>query len=238
MRTIFCILYILFHRIYSIVFMVKYSFLKKFSTKEKQLDYAYKWLQGLARGVMWCSGAKITVKGKENIPKDQAALFVANHKSYFDIPILVSIIDIPVAFIGKIELKKIPIVSYWMKKINCIFMDREDIRQSLKAINQGIEQIKEGQSLLIFPEGRRIKRDELGEFKKGSLKLATKSKAPIVPIYIGNAYNILETHFPWVKATDITVNIGSPIDLDALSPEDKKNLSEYVKNKIEVLREI
>lgn len=238
MRTIFCILYILFHRIYSIVFMVKYSFLKKFSTKEKQLDYAYKWLQGLARGVMWCSGVKITVKGKENIPKDQAALFVANHKSYFDIPILVSIIDIPVAFIGKIELKKIPIVSYWMKKINCIFMDREDIRQSLKAINQGIEQIKEGQSLLIFPEGTRIKRDELGEFKKGSLKLATKSKAPIVPIYIGNAYNILETHFPWVKATDITVNIGSPIDLDALSPEDKKNLSEYVKNKIEVLREI
>jgi len=238
MRSILCILYIIFHRIYSIIFMVKYAFLKKFSTKEKQLSYAYKWLQGLARGVMWCSGAKITVQGKENIPTDQPVLFVANHKSYFDIPILVSIIDVPMAFIGKMELKKMPIVSYWMKRIHCIFMDRDDIRQSLKAINQGIEQIKEGQSLLIFPEGTRIKGDELGEFKKGSLKLATKSNAPIVPVYIGNAYKILEAHFPWVKATDITVNIGAPIELDALSLEDKKNLSEYVKCKIEELREM
>ncbi|NLK98706.1 MAG: 1-acyl-sn-glycerol-3-phosphate acyltransferase [Epulopiscium sp.] len=187
---------------------------------------------------MWCSGAKITVQGKENIPTDQPVLFVANHKSYFDIPILVSIIDVPMAFIGKMELKKMPIVSYWMKRIHCIFMDRDDIRQSLKAINQGIEQIKEGQSLLIFPEGTRIKGDELGEFKKGSLKLATKSNAPIVPVYIGNAYKILEAHFPWVKATDITVNIGAPIELDALSLEDKKNLSEYVKCKIEELREM
>ena len=59
-----------------------------------------------------------------------------------------------------------PIVSYWMKRIHCIFMDRDDIRQSLKAINQGIEQIKEGQSLLIFPEGTRIKGDELGNLKR------------------------------------------------------------------------
>ncbi|MBZ4666978.1 MAG: 1-acyl-sn-glycerol-3-phosphate acyltransferase [Epulopiscium sp.] len=238
MRSVLCILFIVFHRISSLIFMVKYTFLKKFRTKEKLTAYAYKWVQGLARGVLWCSGARMTVNGKENIPKDKTVLFVANHKSFFDIPILVSVIDMPMAFIGKMELKKTPVVSYWMKKINCIFMDRDDIRQSLKAINQGIEQIKEGQSLLIFPEGTRIIGDELGEFKKGSLKLATKTNAPIVPIYIGNAYNILETHFPWVKATDILVNIGSPIDLENLSSEEKKNLSEYVKNQIENLRKI
>lgn len=236
MRSFFCILYIVIHRLFSIIFMVKYAFLKKFSTKEKQNLYAYKWLQSLAKGVTFCAGAKIIVKGKENIPKDKAVLFISNHKSIFDIPILVSIIDIPTSFIGKVELKKTPIVSFWMKKNNCIFMDRDNIRQSLKAITKGIQQLKEGESILIFPEGTRIIGEELGEFKKGSLKLATKSNSPIVPIYVGNAYEILETHFPWVKSANISVNIGEPIFLDNLNAEDKKNLSEYVKNKIEELR--
>ncbi|NLK22110.1 MAG: 1-acyl-sn-glycerol-3-phosphate acyltransferase [Epulopiscium sp.] len=236
MRSFFCILYICIHRFFSLFFMVKFVYLKKYGTREKQLQYAYSWLQTLSKGIMFFSGAKLSVKGKENIPENQSVLFVGNHKSIFDIPILVSIINVPISFIGKIQLKKTPIVSFWMKETNCIFMDRNDIRQSLKSITEGIELLKKGQSLLIFPEGTRIIGEEIGEFKKGSLKLATKSNVPIIPVYVGNSYRILETQFPWVKARDITVNIGEPIVLDELKVEDKKDLAGYVKDKVEALR--
>jgi len=236
MRTLICILFILISGIISLLFSIKYAFLKKFSTQEKQIQYAYKSLQRLTKGLLFCAGTRLNVKGKENIPKNQTLLFICNHKSLFDIPILVSSIDIPMAFVGKIQLKKVPIISFWMKKINCIFMDRDDIRQSLKAINQGIEQLKNGQSLLIFPEGTRIKGEELGEFKKGSLKLANKSNVPIIPIYIKNADKILENQFPWIKATHIDVRIGKPIIIEKLDTNSQKNLSEYVKKQIEILK--
>lgn len=236
MRSVLCILFIGIHRLFSIIFSIKYAYLKNFGTKTEQIQYAYKALQGLAKGVLFCAGTKLNIKGKENIPTNETVLFVGNHKSIFDIPILASTIDTPMSFIGKIQLKKTPIISFWMKKINCIFMDRSDIRQSLKSITKGIEQLKGGQSLLIFPEGTRISGEELGDFKKGSLKLATKTNVTIIPIYIGNAYKILETQFPWVKAKTINVNIGKPIIIDTLDQENKKNIADYVKNKIEELR--
>lgn len=115
-------------------------------------------------------------------------------------------------------------------------MDRDDIRQSLKSINEGIEQIKNGQSLLIFPEGTRIIEEELGEFKKGSLKLASKTNVPIIPIYIENAHRILEKQFPWVKSTKVNVNVGSPVVIEELDEENKKNLAKYIKSKVEELK--
>lgn len=236
MRSLLCILLIILSNIYSLIFLIKYSYLKKYASKDKQVQYSYKSLQKLTRALLFCAGIKLNVKGKENIPKNQTVLFVANHKSYFDIPILVSIIDIPMAFIGKIQLKKTPVISFWMKKINCIFMDRDDIRQSLKSINEGIEQIKNGQSLLIFPEGTRIIEEELGEFKKGSLKLASKTNVLIIPIYIENAHRILEKQFPWVKSTKVNVNVGSPVVIEELDEENKKNLAKYIKSKVEELK--
>ncbi|WP_058486672.1 lysophospholipid acyltransferase family protein [Defluviitalea phaphyphila] len=236
MRTILCILYIIIISIFSILFRIYYFIFKRSKSKKEQIAYSYKWLQRICKGLLKCSGTKLTVKGQKKIPKDTPILFIANHKSFFDIPILVNAVDIPMSFVGKIQLKKVPVVSFWMKKIGCIFMDRSDIRQSLKAINKGIQQLKEGHSLLIFPEGTRIIEENLGEFKKGSLKLATKSNVPIIPIYIHNAHYILETQFPWIKAVDINVNIGDPIIIDKLKDEDKKRLALYVKNKIEDLR--
>ena len=83
---------------------------------------------------MKIAGAKVNVIGLENLPKDQTVLFVSNHQSNFDIPLLLSSIDIPKGFIAKKELENWPIISTWMKYINCIFMDRDNLRKSA-AIN-------------------------------------------------------------------------------------------------------
>jgi len=114
---------------------------------------AIKW----ARNIINFGGIKVTVTGGENVPKDSGVLFVGNHQSNLDIPILIGFINKPKGFIAKVELAKIPILSVWMKYMGCIFLDRKDVRQSLKAINQGAELLKKGHSLVIFPEGTRSK---------------------------------------------------------------------------------
>ena len=185
---------------------------------------AYKW----ARFVMNISGAKINVIGLDNLPKDQTVLFVSNHQSNFDIPLLLSAIDMPKGFIGKKELENWPFISTWMKYMNCIFMDRDNLRKSAQSIVEGIILLKSGYSMVIFPEGTRSKGRPVDEFKGGSFKLATKSKCPIVPITINGTYKLLESNNNMIKSADIELVIHAPIDINKLSKEDLEKLPETV----------
>ena len=138
------------------------------------------------------SGATINVYGKENIPEDRNVVFISNHQGDFDIAIFMALIPKEKGFVAKIELNKIPILRTWMKYLGCVFMDRKDLKQSLKTINEAIGFIKKGHSMVIFPEGTRSKGDNMGEFKAGSFKLATKTNAPIVAVTIDGSYKLKE----------------------------------------------
>ena len=135
--------------------------------------------------ILKLAGITVTVKGAENIPRDRAVLFVGNHRSYFDI--LVGYTTVPgfVGFVAKKEMEKIPLLRSWMKNVNCLFLDRKDIKAGLKTILEGIEKVKNGISVWIFPEGTRNRNKDLKEllvFKEGSLKIAEKSGCPVVPV--------------------------------------------------------
>ena len=128
------------------------------------------------RGFKIClriAGAKISVKGVENIPTDQAVLFVSNHRSYFDILVSYVSSPIPLGFVAKKEMEKIPGLSTWMKNIRCLFLDRENVKEGLKTILQGVEQLKSGYSVYICPEGTRNHKEEMLPFKEGSTKMAS-----------------------------------------------------------------
>ena len=174
------------------------------------------------------SGAKINVIGQENLPKDQTVLFVSNHQSNFDIPLLLSSIDIPKGFIAKKELERWPVISTWMKYTNCIFMDRYNLRKSAQSIVEGINLLKSGYSMVIFPEGTRSKGNPVDEFKGGSFKLATKSKCPIVPLTINGTYKLLEANNNMIKGADIELVIHATIDVNTLSKEELEKLPETV----------
>ncbi|MGM9987438.1 MAG: lysophospholipid acyltransferase family protein [Bacillaceae bacterium] len=182
--------------------------------------------------IMEAAGATVEVKGIENLPKDQNVLFVGNHQSNFDIPLLLGYLPRMIGFISKMEVKKIPIARTWMREMYCVFMDRSDRRQSLKAIKEGIENLKNGYNMVIFPEGTRSKGGPVDEFKAGSLTLATKSGVPIVPIAINGTYKLLEANNNRVKPAHVTLTILKPIYLNPEEKVDGKVLAEQVRQQI------
>lgn len=186
---------------------------------------AKKWAHALVK----LAGVTVEIRGEENIPTEGSVLFVSNHQGNFDIPILLGYIDKPKAFIAKIELLKLPLIRTWMTHLKCVFMDRSDIRQSLKVINQAASHLKEGYSMVIFPEGTRSKSESLGEFKPGSLKLALKAGVPIVPIAIRGSYKIMEQNGFIIKPAHVEITILEPISTAGLTKEQASELPEKVR---------
>jgi 1-acyl-sn-glycerol-3-phosphate acyltransferase len=179
------------------------------------------------------SGAKVTVFGQENIPKDKPVVFISNHQGNFDIPLFMSYIDKPTGFIAKIEMNKLPVIRNWMEYMNCVFMDRSNIRKSAEAIVEGVNIIKKGYSLVIFPEGTRSRGNTIGEFKAGSFKLATKSKVPIVPVTIKDSYKLMEANGSKIKPAEVEIYIHPPIETAGLSKEELETLPDKVKKIIQ-----
>lgn len=186
------------------------------------------------RVILLISGVKIDCRGQENIPTDEAVLYVSNHRSYFDIIITYTLLPGPTGYVAKMEMQKIPLLSSWMKLIRCLFLDRKDPRQGLKMILAGIEQIREGVSVFICPEGTRVdgEEKEMLPFKEGSLKIAEKTNCPVVPVAIHNTRNILEAHFPFIRATHVVVQFGTPFRPGDLSKEERKFCGAYTQKRI------
>lgn len=209
---------------------LKVKFLTNKGNMKKREAFIHKVVSKWSRFVMNISGAKINIIGLENLPKDQTVLFVSNHQSNFDIPLLLRCIDIPKGFIAKKELETWPVISTWMKYSNCIFMDRSNLRKSAQSIVEGINLLKSGYSMVIFPEGTRSKGNPVNEFKGGSFKLAVKSKCPIVPITINGTYKLLEANHNMIKGANVELIIHPPIYMDNLKNEELETLPETVRS--------
>lgn len=203
--------------------------LEKQGKVEEREEYIHKVASKWAQSQLKMSGAKVTIYGEENIPMDIPVVFMSNHQSNFDIPLLMVYVNRPKGFVAKTELKKVPILREWMEQINCVFMDRNDLRQSVKTIIEGIKLIKEGKSLVIFPEGTRSKGGPMGEFKGGSFKLATKPKVPIVPITINGSYKLMEANGNKVKPAEVQVYIHPMIETANLTKEETDALPDTIK---------
>ncbi len=193
------------------------------------------------RVVLFMAGTSVTVLGEENIPKDEAVLYVGNHRSYFDILLTYIRVPGPTGYMAKVEMLRYPSLCTWMRYLHCIFLDRTDIKAGMKSILNAIDKIKSGISICIFPEGTRNKTSEiLLEFHDGSFKIAEKSGCPVVPISINNAGAIFEDHLPRIKKAHVVIEYGKPIYVKNLSKEERRRISpmvqeiiknNYIKNK-------
>lgn len=183
------------------------------------------------RVCLWIAGVSVTVIGEENVPKDIPVLYVANHRSFFDILITYVRVPRPTGYIAKGEMEKVPLLSVWMRYLHCLFLDRKDIKKGLQTILTGVDKVKNGISICIFPEGTRNKTEEdFLPFHEGSFKIAQRAKCPIIPMTINNSSAVFEDQFPKIKKTHVVLEYGSPVYIDQLPAEDKKQIGKYVQN--------
>ncbi len=172
-----------------------------------------------ARHVVYLARGTVELTGAENVPGDTAVVFISNHQSYLDIPVLLGFIDKPKAFISKIEVLKAPLISDWMRLMQCTFLSRSDMRQSIRAMQEAVETVKKGYSLVIFPEGTRSKGGPIAEFKAGSFKLAIKAGVPVVPVTVDGSWHLLEEKGRLQKST-VRVTVHPAIPTAGLSREE------------------
>lgn len=157
--------------------------------------------------------------------------FISNHTSYLDIPAIVGGLGIWAAFIAKYELSKAPIINFWINALDCVYMKRGSLRESANAIEKGIEKINNGTPIVIFPEGTRSKTGRIAHFKGGSFKLATRSKAVIIPIAIKGVRNGFESKRT-PKRQYAKIMMLSPIPTENMSPDELRVLPEKVESLI------
>lgn len=233
-RLILLFIFLTIYFIVSIPIQLFELILEKFNmdARNKSSLAIVKW--GL-KVIGFISGVKLEVNGLDNIPDDQAVLFVGNHISFFDIIVTYPLMKRPTGYIAKKEIKKVPFLSWWMYFVNCIFLDRKDPRQGLKSVLEASEKIKNGTSIFLFPEGTRSKDGKLAQFKDGGFKIATKAKAPIIPIGIQGTSDILENHFPIIKSGKVIVNFGKPVYTSEMSKAEQKSLPDLVREQVKEL---
>lgn len=229
LKTIFIAVFLLIFFIISIpVFAVEWL-IGKFNPHARDIS-SLRIVQAAFKTILFVCGIKTTVIGIENIPKDKPVLFIGNHRSLFDAVISYSLMPNITGYIAKKEIEKIPFLRVWMRYLHCIFLDRDNIKEGLKSILLGIEKVKNGISITIFPEGTRNSGDGILPFKEGSFKIAQKSGCMLIPMVQNNTEAAFEDHFPKVKRTHTVIEFGAPIDISALSKEDQKALGAYTHN--------
>ena len=187
-----------------------------------------------SRGILNVTGVRLSVEGLDNIPKEGPCVFVANHRSYYDIPLLLASLDKPYGILAKEELEKIPLLSRWMKLLGCVFVQRDDVRASVRALNDATAIVESGRSFIIFPEGTRYKGEEggAGEFKAGAFRIAIKTGVPVVPVAISGARGLFEGHGLRATPGDIRVRILPAIQTAGMSKAEQKQLPDAVRQTI------
>lgn len=233
-RTIFAVLFAVVYLICGIPVLGIEWIIGKFN-KEKMDVSSLRMVQWALGTIGKICGVKLTVIGKENIPKDQAVLYVCNHRSYFDIILGYSIMPGLTGYISKDDLEKVPLLNIWMRRLYCLFLNRTDMKQGLKTILKAIEYIKQGVSICIFPEGTRNRGEEgsLLEFKEGSFKIAEKTGCPVIPMAISHTADVILNHMPKVTPCHVTIKYGEPIYPKELPKEQKRALGAMTKGRIQ-----
>ena len=173
-------------------------------------------------------GCTLHVEGLENLPEEGPVVLVGNHQGYADIVMcFAAFTKFQFAFVAKEELSKIPFYGSWMPRIRSVFIKRKDPKASLQTIKDGVALLERGFSLVIFPEGTRAKSSTPGPFMKGSLKLATRAKVPIVPFSIDGTYRIYEETGVFTPA-EVGIIVHEPIPTAELSRSEEKELTERI----------
>lgn len=198
----------------------------KYPEKER-----YQFLQKIVYRANKGGNVKIESYGTENIPKESGFILFPNHQGMYDMLALIDGCDHPLSVVSKKEAQKIPLLRDIFKVVKALFMDREDVRQSMKIIMEVSKEVENGRNYVIFPEGTRSKNGNIvGEFKGGSFKAATKTKCPIVPVALIDSFKPFDTNS--IKQVTVQVHYLKPLLYEEYKDMKTNDIAEEVKRRI------
>jgi 1-acyl-sn-glycerol-3-phosphate acyltransferase len=185
-----------------------------------------------AKILLFICDIKVQIIGRENILRGKPQIFMANNQSDFDI--LIALANIPGQFrwLAKKELFQIPIFGAAMKSAGYIAIDINDKEKAMRSLDQAALRLREGKSIMVFPEGTRSRLGEIKSFKQGTFYLAINSGVPIVPISIVGSGEIMPKRSLKIKPGRIKLVIDKPIDVKNFTTENRRELMTLVRNTI------
>jgi 1-acyl-sn-glycerol-3-phosphate acyltransferase len=193
---------------------------------------------------LWCvhllaiAGIRIAVTGIERLDRSRKFVFVSNHQSGIDIPLLVAALPRFLSFIAKKELFFIPFFGWGMAAVGHVWIDRSNPRKARESISRAVRMIKtEDLSLVIFPEGTRTETGEIGEFKKGAFTLPIEAGVDLLPVAIRGTQFVLPKHETMVRPGTVYLDIGAPVSVEGAGRGDKADLAEKVRAVIVAMAE-
>ncbi len=213
-----------FISIHCIIVAVLTIIVSPIDRKGKITHYLSKYFGG---GILLIAGVKVEAIGLEKINAEDNYIFISNHLSYFDIPILMKAIPNNVRFIYKDTLTKIPVLGWGMYLGKYIPINRDNVREAMKSLKKAAERVVSGISVVIFPEGTRSMDGTLGEFKRGMFIMADEAKVPLVPAAIIGSNSIMPRGKFQIRSGKVKVVFSKPIEY-----RKDKNLLEEIKGKI------
>ncbi len=185
------------------------------------------------RSALLLAGIRLQVRGSEHLPQGQPAIYIANHQSNFDIPLLYAGLPLQFRWMAKKELFDIPLFGLAMARCGYIPIDRSDRRKTMQSMTEAAKQIRNGASVIIFPEGTRSEDGRLQEFKKGGFVIAIKAQVPVVPVAIKGSYQVMPKGQRLIRSGPVELEIFPAIttaglknaDIDALEKQVRKPIA-------------
>lgn len=202
------------------------------SLLDKNGNMAHKVARIWAGSILDVSGIRVKVSGLANINPDKTYIFMANHQSNFDIPVLLAYLPVQFRWLAKEELFKIPIFGYAMKRVGYISIDRTNFRSAVKSLKKAAQIIKNGTSVVIFPEGTRSNDGQISDFKKGGFNMALDAQVPIVPIVLHGTRAIMPKQRLRIRPQNVSMEIKNPIETASCTRKTKNMLMSRVRKSI------
>lgn len=185
-----------------------------------------------SRSILWASRVKVSVKNLSNIDPEETYIYMSNHQSNFDIPVLLAHLPVQFRWLAKAELYRIPVFGFAMKRAGYISIDRSDRRSAIQSLRRAAGIIRGGVSVMIFPEGTRSRDGNIQDFKKGGFILALDAGVPIVPVIIHGTWPIMQKKSWTIKPGHVVLEIGKPIQTSDYSRKTKDVLVARVHQEI------
>ena len=188
--------------------------------------------QAWARVCVRVSGAHLTIAGSENLGKYPVAVYVANHTSYMDTPVIFATLPFQFRILAKRELWSMPFIGWYLARSGQIPVDTDNAQAAISSLSGGVKALRAGMPLFVFPEGSRTPDGELREFMAGAAYLALRAHVPVVPIALSGVYDLLPIHHGHLYPCNITMAVGEPIETTGMSVRGVDELNQLVRARI------